>query len=88
MAQTITRKSSGVRRQSRAASGRGKARGNGSLVDPLMRAVPLDEAQWHGLFTALFLVAALVFLYLNTGAADAVDPIVTRVLSLGDSAVP
>ena len=51
---------------------------------PLRTGTFLEKA----VLAPLFLVAALVFLYLNTGAADAVDPIVTRVLSLGDSAAP
>ncbi len=60
MSQTITRKA-GVRRQARPSAGRSRKRrsGGGSLLDPLMRAIPLSEAQWHGLFTTLILAAAL-----------------------------
>jgi cell division protein FtsQ len=66
MAQTITRsgKAGGVRRQSRPSGGRDRSRrkggSNGSLLDPLMHALPLSERQWHGLFTMLILGGAIV----------------------------
>jgi len=64
MAQTITRsgsgKAGGVRRQSRPSGGRGAPqRKGGGLFDPLMRAIPLSEGQWHGLFTGLILLGTL-----------------------------
>lgn len=64
MGQTITRsaarKAGGVRRQARPTGGRARqAGGSGLLLDPLMRAIPLSEAQWHGLFTTLILAGTL-----------------------------
>ncbi len=66
MAQTIprkviTRKAGAVRRQSRHKSGGAGRRhgGGGTLVDPLMRAIPLSEGQWRKLFTVLILAVVL-----------------------------
>jgi len=60
MAETISRKAKGVRRQSRRQGAGGRSRGGGgSLVDTLARMLPLTEEQWHKVFTTLILLAAL-----------------------------
>jgi len=61
MAETISRRAKGVRRQARrqSAGGRSRASGGGSLVDTLARMLPLSEEQWHKLFTTLILLATL-----------------------------
>lgn len=64
MAQTISRKATGVRRQARSQGRQGQVRKaratTNSLFDRMMNALPFTEEQWHRFFTILILGVLLV----------------------------
>jgi cell division protein FtsQ len=66
MAQTISRKSSGVRRQAKAQGRAGQVRRakatTNSLFDRMMNALPFTEDQWHKFFTVLILAVVLAII--------------------------
>lgn len=98
MAQTITRSGTrsgarsgtdrpgAVRRQSRS-RGSSRARGaSGSLFDPLLRAIPLDEGQWRALFTALILGGTLALALVVAIAAGVPELVRLRLAETAASA--
>ena len=66
MAQTISRKGTGVRRQARAQGRAGQMRNararTNSLFDRMMNALPFTEDQWHRFFTVLILAVVLAII--------------------------
>jgi cell division protein FtsQ len=66
MAQTISRKSTGVRRQAKAQGRAGQMRNararTNSLFDRMMNALPFTEDQWHKFFTVLILAVVLAII--------------------------
>ncbi len=66
MAQTISRKSTGVRRQAKAQGRAGQMRNararTNSLFDRMMNALPFTEDQWHRFFTVLILAVVLAII--------------------------
>lgn len=71
MAQTITRKTKGVRRQGRRAGASGKPRG--SMIDGLMRRIPLSDSQMQVALTSIILLCLLALAMIVAVYAGAVE---------------
>ncbi len=77
MARTISRKSTGVRRQAKAQGRAGQVRKakahTNSLFDRMMNALPFTEDQWHRFFTVLILVVVLAIIVIVARVSGATE---------------